>query len=87
MFLGKSSRPLSLCVNDRAFRYFIKKITYGRYQPPWENTSYSELLNLVAETESNIRNVISRYQHEALVVSISIDIWSKDSKSFAWIVL
>ena len=72
----------SLYENDKIFRTFIKKITYGRYQPPCENTAYSELLNLVAETESNIRNVISRYQHEGLMVSISTDIWSENGKSF-----
>ncbi len=79
-WLAKSARPLSLCENDKPFRAFIKKITYGRYQPPCENTAYSELLNLVAETESNMRNVINRYQHEGLMVSISTDIWGENGK-------
>jgi hypothetical protein len=79
-WLAKSSRPISLCEHDKAFRVFIKKITYGRYVPPCANTAYSELINLIAETESNMRSVINKYQHEGLMVSISCDIWSEDGK-------
>ena len=79
-WLAKSSRPISLCEHDKAFRVFIKKTTYGRYTSPCANISYSELLNLVAETEMNMRSVINKYQHEGLMVSISCDIWSEDGK-------
>ena len=79
-WLAKSSRPISLCEHDKAFRVFIKKITYGRYTPPCANTAYSELLNLVAETGMNMRSVINKYQREGLMVSISCDIWSEDGK-------
>ena len=81
-WLAKPSRPLFLCENYKAYRTFIKNKTYGHYQPPYENAAYSELLNLVAETESIITNVIRRYQHEGLVVSMSTHIWSENSKSF-----
>ena len=79
-WIAKSSRPISMCENDKAFRVFIKKITYGRYTPPCANTAYSELINLVAETETKVRSVINKYQHEGLMVSISCDIWSEDGK-------
>ncbi len=78
--LTKSARPISLCEHDKAFRVFIKKITYGRYTPHCANIAYSELLNLVAETGMNIWSVINKYQHKGLMVSISCDIWSEDGK-------
>jgi hypothetical protein len=47
--------------NDKPFRSWIKKITYGRYTPPAEATVHSELCKLHAETEIIVRKNISDY--------------------------
>ena len=61
-WLAKSCRPLSMPENDKAFRVWVKQITYGRYQPPTEATVHSELCKLHAETEIVVRQKISTYQ-------------------------
>ncbi len=73
--------------NDIYFRSYIKRITYGRYSPPTANTALSELVNLYAETELKVRKIITDYQAEELLVSISTDIWGEDGECFNLVML
>ena len=67
--------------NDVHFRNYIKMITHYRYSPPSANTCLSELVNLYADTEIQVKKVINDYQKDGLLVSISTDIWGEDGNN------
>ncbi len=79
-WIAKSARPLSMGETDKAFRAFIKKITFGRYVPPCAATVNSELVNLFAETQAQMKNEMTNYLKQGLYPCITTDAWGEDGE-------
>ena len=60
----KSSRPLSLGENDKAFRRFCLVATQGKYKPPCVKTAKDELTTCVAASRQLVKAKIHDVIHK-----------------------
>ena len=67
--------------NDKDFRAWVQKITYGRYKPPAEDTALSILVKVSAKIDIVKEKEIRDFLSEDILPSVAGDIWSEDGKS------
>ena len=77
----KSSRPPSMGENDKGLRKWVGELTYGRYQPPCEDTTQMLIVEMSAAVDVAKEKKITKFRKDGILPSVAADIWGENGKS------